>query len=107
MMNQVMLVGRNIGIESFENKKVKKAIVTIACPRNFKNEEGIYETDFIDCTIYNNLADKIIEYCKKGDLIGIRGCLRQGVKNKRLEFVADKVSFLSTKTNKESESENN
>ena len=86
MLNQFMLVGRITKIEQGE--------VMVAIPRSYKNNEGIYDTDIISVTIKGNVGENTREYCRKGDLIGIKGhiaCLD----NKR-ELVAEKVSFLSS-----------
>ena len=49
MMNQAMLVGRlTRDPEVVENESgTKYSNLTLAVPRNFKNEDGVYETDFI------------------------------------------------------------
>ena len=72
MMNQAMLVGRlTRDPEVVENESgTKYSNLTLAVPRNFKNEDGVYETDFIEITLWNNIAENTSEYCKKGDLIG-------------------------------------
>ena len=85
MINQVMLVGRITKIEEKENEEIKTANITIAVNRSYKNTDGIYETDFISFVLLGNIATNVLEYCQKGDLIGIRGRLRQGVENLNLE----------------------
>lgn len=107
MLNQVMLVGRIITLEKEENQEIKKANIKIAVNRKYKNADGIYDTDFIKVIIWDTIATNVSEYCKKGDLIGIRGRLRQGVENEDLELVAEKVTFLSTKKENDNESEEN
>ena len=112
MNNTLNLIGRVVkDIELKETKNGSKfANVTIAIPRNFKNAEGIYETDFIDCRIYNNIAENVNEYVRKGDLIGIRGRLQteyykkeNGNNEKKLVVIAERVSYLATKKNSEEE----
>lgn len=95
MMNQVMLIGRMVSIEDIENNE--KSILTIAINRNFKNSEGIYETDFIKCVLYKIISGRVKEYCTKGDLIGVHGRVKCGSEDKNLEIVADKITFLSSK----------
>ena len=75
MMNQAMLVGRlTKDPEVVENESgTKYSNLTIAVPRNYKNADGIYETDFIEITLWNSIAENTSKYCKKGDLIGVRG----------------------------------
>ena len=75
MLNYVVLVGRLVQdpeIKELENGN-KKIYITLAIPRNYKNSEGIYETDFINCEVSYSMYDNIKEYCKKGDLVGVKG----------------------------------
>ena len=103
MLNHVILVGRIVKIDEIEDKKIT---VTLAVNRYFKNVDGIYETDFIKCNLSGSLANNTKEYCEKGDLIGIRGSLRQGVESENLEIIADRVTFLSTGRKNNEEEEN-
>lgn len=110
MLNQVTLVGRlvrNITVNKTENGK-KISTITLAIPRSFKNTEGIYDTDFVNCTLWENVAMNTAEYCKKGDIVGIRGRIQskvitEGDINKNIiEVIAEKVTFLSSKPKEES-----
>lgn len=96
-MNFVTLVGRltvNPTIE--ETEGVKTSRITLAVPRTFKNDEGIFETDFIPVTLHNNLAVQTCNYVKKGDVVGIKGMLEK-IDGQELHILADKVTFLSSK----------
>ena len=106
MVNSVMLVGRlaqDIEIKKLDSgKEVTK--VALAVPRSFKNPDGIYETDFFDCILWEGLAKNASEYCKKGDTVGIRGRLQtssyetdDGIKKKVVEVIVEKLTFLSSK----------
>lgn len=102
MLNQVVLVGRLTSdpeIIEVENEK-KVAYIILAVPRSFKNENGEYDTDFIPCTLWEGIARNTSEYCKKGDLIGIKGRMQKN--EDKLEIVAEKVTFLSSKKVEES-----
>jgi single-strand DNA-binding protein len=90
MLNHTVLVGRLV---DQPQKDEKGASITIAVPRSYKNEKGEYETDFIPVRLFNGVAENTCEYCKKGDLIGIKGRLQS---NEKLELIAEKVTFLST-----------
>lgn len=94
MLNQIVFVGRLTDIK--ENKEEKKAKVTLAIPRNYKNENGEYDTDYIPCELNGVIATNTIEYCKKGDLIGIKGRIES--ENKKIVIKAEKVTFLSSKS---------
>ena len=58
MLNQIVLVGRLTKTpEIMKNQDGSKfAIITLAIPRSFKNLQGEYETDFIDCTLLGSIA---------------------------------------------------
>ena len=89
-------------------KELKVATLILAVQRSSKNSEGIYETDFIKCTLWNAIADRTAEYCKKGDIVGIKGRLqvsnyedKEGKKQYSTEVIAEKVTFLSSKSSGE------
>lgn len=104
MLNQVVLVGRIVKtpeLKVTENGK-KTATVTLAVPRNYKNTDGEYDTDFLDCTLWTNVAENTTEYCQAGDMVGVKGRIQtrviqneDGSKKKRTEIVAEKVTFLA------------
>ena len=108
MSNNVILVGRlidtpNIDYVGADNDK-KHTRITIAVGRNYKGVNGEYETDFIDVEIYGLVAETTCEYCRKGDIVGVRGRLEtivitdeDGNKTKKMNVIADKITFLSSK----------
>lgn len=112
MLNQVVLVGRltdDLEVTETENGK-KVASLILAVQRSYKNSDGIYEADFIKCTLWNAVASSTSEYCKKGDIIGIKGHLQvnsytdnDGNKKYGTEVIAEKVTFLSSKPTTEEE----
>jgi len=107
MTNNFVLVGRIVTIgEMKDGNKGKYCRVTVAVSRPYKDENGIYDTDYIKVTLRKELARKVTDWCQKGDLIGIRGTM-ECLSNHKLKLVADKVSFLATKqtTNEIKESE--
>lgn len=97
MLNQVVIVGRLVQepkIKELENGK-KVGNIRLAVTRSYKNEEGVYETDFINCVLWEGLATNVCDYCHKGDIVGVKGRL-QSEKN-AIKLVAEKVTFLSSK----------
>lgn len=109
MINQIMLVGRLVKTpDLFITETGKKgSFITLAVGRPYKNQNGEYDTDFIDCTLWTGVAESTAEYCKTGDIIGIRGRIQtrivegeNGLKEKIMEIVADKVTFLSSANSK-------
>ncbi|MBR2784715.1 MAG: single-stranded DNA-binding protein [Clostridia bacterium] len=112
MLNQVVLVGRltsDLEVKNLEDDK-KVTSMTLAIPRSFKNADGEYETDFVECTLWGNIAENTAEYCRKGDIVGVKGRLQtnnyekeDGSKVFKLDVVAEKVTFLSSKSKDEPE----
>ena len=108
MLNQVVLVGRLVRTPELlltENGK-KKSLITLAVARGYKNQDGEYDTDFLDCTLWTGVAESTAEYCKTGDIIGIKGRLQtrlieneDGIKYKKVEVIADRVTFLASSKN--------
>lgn len=94
MNNYVILIGRIVN-ELIIDSNTKNCEITMAINRAFKNEDGIYETDFIPVTLKKSIATNVVEYCKKGDLVGIRGRIARI--NEPMQIIADKVTFLSSK----------
>ena len=84
MLNQTVIVGRiakDPELRETENGK-KVTNVTLAVPRSFKNANGEYETDFISCVLWKGIAESTVEYCKKGDLVGVKGRIQTRVYEK-------------------------
>lgn len=103
MLNQIVLVGRithDPKVTELDNGK-KVCNVTVAIPRSYKNENGEYDTDFVKCTMWSGVAENTSEYCKQGDLIGIKGRIQTRViekdnsKQTIQEVIAEKVTFLA------------
>jgi single-strand DNA-binding protein len=95
MLNQVVIVGRLVSdIELIEGEEGKYAEITLAVPRVFKNAEGNYDTDFIKASIFNGIAENSAKYCKKGDLIGVKGRLETN--DQGMHLLAEKITFLSS-----------
>ena len=112
MLNNAVIVGRivqNPELKATE-KGGKLANIVLEVPRSFKNSNGEYETDFINCTLWRGIAESTAEYCKKGDLVGIKGRIQtsnyqdsEGNKKYTTGVVAEKVTFLSKNHTKEAE----
>ncbi len=105
MLNQIIIVGRltkDITVNKSENG-VKVATISIAIPRSFKNSDGQYDTDFIDCVAFDNIAENTSEYCSKGDVVGVKGRIqsrmveKDGKNEKVVEIICEKITFLSSK----------
>ena len=112
MLNQTVIVGRIVKDpelkETDSGKKVTN--ITLAVPRSFKNMNGEYETDYIPCVLWKGVAESTTQYCKKGDLVGIKGRIQsrsyETEEEKRyvVELIAEKVTFLTSKNKEETDS---
>jgi single-strand DNA-binding protein len=106
MLNQTVIVGRLVrDPELYETENGNKVTnITLAVPRSYKNVNGEYDTDFVPCVLWKGVAENTVEYCRKGDLLGVKGHVQtrdievdEDVKRKLVEIVAEKVTFLSSK----------
>lgn len=113
MFNTVILVGRLVRDPELQltDTGKKRSYITLAVSRGYKNQNGEYETDFLDCTLWTGIAENTAEYCKSGDVVGVKGKLQtwileneDGTKQKKMEIVAERVTFLANARNKESNS---
>ncbi|MBP3635720.1 MAG: single-stranded DNA-binding protein [Bacilli bacterium] len=105
MLNQIVIVGRLVKDPELKETETGKKVtnITLAVPRSYKNVNGEYDTDFIDCTLWTGVAESTSEYCKKGDLLGVKGRVQTRVYEKEeekkyiTEVIAEKVTFLTSK----------
>lgn len=102
MMNQVIFTGRltkDPEVKELENGK-KVSNICVAVQRQYKNDKGKYDVDFFDCSLWNEFAENTNEYCKKGDIIGVKGHLAstQDKDGKNvLNIVIEKITFIAKK----------
>ena len=110
MYNLVMLIGRlTADPELVTTDKGKKVLtINLAVSRTYKNADGVYEADFIRCKLWDGIAEKTCEYCHKGDLIAVRGQIRNESyetedKEKKYitEIIVERLNFLSTRKNQD------
>ena len=103
MLNQVVIVGRLAASpeirETCHGNKVSTIVLEV--DRNFKSSDGVYETDFIPCTLWRGIAETTAQYCEAGSLVGVKGRLqsrsyetKDGAKMFQSELIAEKVTFL-------------
>lgn len=72
-MNQIILAGRIT--KDLELRKTQSNIaytnITIAVPREYKDDAGEKITDFFDASLWREQAEYITKYANKGDMVGI------------------------------------
>jgi len=93
----------------YTNSNVGVCNFTIAVTRKFKDNNGVYQSDFINCVAFKKTAELICEYINKGDLLGIEGRIQtrsyEGQDGKKVyvtEVVVEQIHFLQTKKSEKS-----
>ena len=105
MINNVVVVGRLTRAVDlrYTSNGTAYASFTLATDRDFKNQNGEKETDFINCVMWRKPAENLANYTKKGSLIGVEGRIQtrnydnqQGQRVYVTEVLAEKFSFLES-----------
>ena len=111
-MNKVCMIGRFTANPELKktNSDVSFTRFTIAVNRNFNNQDGMREADFINCLAWRKTAEIICKYLSKGSQIGLEGRIQTGTYedkdgNKRQSFdvVVDDITFLDKMEEKKQE----
>ena len=105
-MNKAFLIGRLTRDPELRYSSSNAAIAnfSIAIDRQYTNNQGQRETDFINIVAFQKQAENIKKYVTKGSLVAVDGRIQtrnyEDKDGKRVyvtEVVADRVQFLSTK----------
>ena len=107
MINNVVLVGRLTRDPELRttNSGTSVCSFTVAVDNRQKNPDGTKSASFIPCTVFQQTADNMTKFLKKGSLVGIVGRLNQrsyvrakdNVKVTVIEVLCDSVQFLEPK----------
>lgn len=106
MLNSVTLTGRLTKDPEIKITQNNKAVCnfTLAVNRTFADQNGERSADFINCVAFNNRAENMGKFLKKGSLIGVAGRLQtrsydnnNGQRVFVTEVIANDVIFLDTK----------
>jgi len=100
-MNKIILIGNLTRdpelTETAQGKKLCK--FTIAVDRAFDKEK----TDFFSCSAWEQKAEVIQKYVKKGNKLGVTGRLeineteKDGVKTRHHNIIVEEIEFLTPK----------
>ena len=113
MINNVVLVGRMTRDAELRYTPSNQAVATftLAVNRNFKNQNGEREADFINCVIWRQQAENLANWAKKGTLVGVTGRIQtrnyenqQGQRVYVTEIVADNFQILESRATREGQS---
>lgn len=105
MINNVVVVGRLTRAVDlrYTSNGTAYASFTLATDRDFKNQNGEKETDFINCVMWRKPAENLANYTKKGSLIGVEGRIQtrnyeneQGKRVYVTEVLAERFHFLES-----------
>ena len=106
MINNVVLVGRMTRDAELRYTPSNQAVATftLAVNRNFKNQDGEREADFINVVIWRQQAENLANWVKKGALIGVTGRIQtrsydnqQGQRVYVTEVVAESFQLLESR----------
>ena len=118
-MNKVFLIGRLTRDPELRYTGNNTAVATfsLAVNRNFSNQQGEREADFINIVVWRKQAENVKNYLTQGSQVAIDGRIQtrsyddnNGQKRYVTEVVADNVEFLGSKgtqNNNSSNSSNN
>lgn len=107
MINNVVLVGRLTKDPDLRYTASGSAVATftLAVNRNFTNQSGNREADFINCVLWRKPAETLANYARKGTLLGVTGRIQtrnyenqQGQRVYVTEVVCENFQLLESKT---------
>ena len=106
MINRVVLVGRLTRDPELRRTGSGNSVCSfsVAVDNRSKNPDGTRSTSFIPCVVFQQSADNMVRFLRKGALVGIEGRLNQrsyqrqdGTTAKVIEVLCDSVQFLEPK----------
>lgn len=106
MINNVVLVGRLTKDPDLRYTANGAAVATftLAVNRNFTNQNGTREADFINCVIWRKPAETLANYARKGTLLGVVGRIQtrnyenqQGQRVYVTEVICESFQLLESK----------
>ena len=82
-MNKVILIGRLTKDPELRKTDKGNSFVNfqLAVSRNYKNQQGDVETDFINCQVWGTTADNLARYMRKGSQIAVEGSIQINTAN--------------------------
>jgi single-strand DNA-binding protein len=106
MLNHIVIMGRLTRDPELRQTGSGKTVAnfSVAVERDFKNDSGEKETDFIDCVAWRGTADFVGKFFRKGSMLVVSGRLQvrswtddSGNKRRTAEIVADNIYFGESK----------
>ena len=115
-MNKVFLIGRLTRDPElrYTGSNVPVASFSLAVNRNFTNQSGEREADFINIVVWRKQAENVKNYLSQGSQVSIDGRIqtrsyddKDGNKRYVTEVIADNVEFLGSKASNNNSSSDN
>ena len=115
-MNKVFLIGRLTRDPELRYTGSNTAVATfsLAVNRNFTNQSGEREADFINIVVWRKQAENVKNYLQQGSQVAIDGRIQtrsyddqNGQKRYVTEVVADNVEFLGSRNSSNNSNNNN
>lgn len=107
MNNNFIFIGRLTKNPELRYTSSNKAVTQI----DLAIQNGKDDVTFVPITLFGNIAENVCKYCEKGDQVGFQGIVKNhnwedqnGNKHYDYTFMANRMSFLQTKTNNQQES---
>ena len=105
-MNKVVLLGRLTKKPELKETKANKSVCdfSIAVNRNYTNDDGEREADFINCQVWNKQAENLCKYMDKGSQLSLEGNIRtdsyeddKGNRRFKTYVLVSNIEYLETK----------
>lgn len=109
MINEVIIVGKlaKDPILNQTNSGHKISNIILETVRHYKNSYGLYESDFIEITLWHGMAQTICDTCEIGSMIAVKGRIQPRTFLEEthkhyscLEIIAEKVTILDSYINR-------
>ncbi len=114
-MNKVFLIGRLTRDPElrYTSTNLPVATFSLAVNRNFTNQSGEREADFINIVVWRKQAENVKNYLTQGSQVAIDGRIQtrtyngeDGKKRYITEVIADNVQFLDSKGSRDNSMSN-
>ncbi len=110
MINRAVLTGRLTKDPELRYTQSGTAVTsfTLAVDRQFRNQNGDREADFINCVVWRKSAENFANFTRKGSLVGIDGHIQtqnyenqQGQRVYVTEVIVDNFALLESRNSQE------
>ncbi|MBE6827719.1 MAG: single-stranded DNA-binding protein [Ruminococcaceae bacterium] len=115
MINCAVIMGRLTADPELRKTPTGKSVVnfTVAVDRTYVRPGEDRQADFINVVAWNQTADFITRYFRKGSMIAVQGSIqtrsyedKNGNKRQAVEILADNVSFCGSKASNDQAQQN-